>query len=162
MASPVSTQGGAGALGIITERDVPATMRDGIILRADVVRPDADGAFPGLLHRTPYGKFRRGNVDRFVRAGYVVVVQDSRGRYASDGDWIPFTVENTGDAEDGYDAVEWLATQPYCNGRVGTMGSSYDGWMQWQLAKLRPPHLVAMCARTIPLELTAVDWPGGS
>jgi len=151
----------AGTLGIITEQNVPATMRDGVILRADVLRPETDGAFPGLLVRTPYGKFRQENFDRFVRAGYVVVVQDSRGRYASDGDFVPFTVEETGDAEDGYDSVEWLAAQPYCNGRVGTMGSSYNGWMQWQLAKLRPPHLFAMCARTIPLELTEVDWPGG-
>jgi len=151
----------AGALGIVTETDIPATMRDGVILRADISRPDADGPFPGLLLRTPYGKHLQENFDRFVRAGYVVMVQDSRGRYASDGDWVPFTEEGTGDAEDGYDSVEWLAAQPYCNGRIGTMGSSYNGWMQWQLAKLRPPHLVAMSARTIPLELTAVDWPGG-
>ena len=151
----------AGALGIIADQDVGATMRDGVILRADVFRPEAEGAFPGLLVRTPYGKFRQEKFDRFVRAGYVVVVQDSRGRYASDGTFVPFSVEDTGDAGDGYDSVEWLAAQPYCNGRVGTMGSSYNGWMQWQLAKLRPPHLVAMCARTIPLELTGVDWPGG-
>ena len=151
----------AGALGIITERDVPATMRDGVTLRADIFRPDGDGVFPGLLLRTPYGKHRKGRFDRFIRAGYAVMVQDSRGRYTSGGDWIPFTEVNTGDAEDGYDTVEWLATQPWCNSRVGTFGASYDGWMQWQAAKLKPPHLVAMCARTIPLELTEVDWPGG-
>jgi putative CocE/NonD family hydrolase len=161
MADSHEPSGDTGSLGIITELDVPATMRDGVTLRADVVRPEADGAFPGLLVRTPYGKFRQEKFNRFVRAGYVVVVQDSRGRYASDGDFVPFTVENTGDAEDGYDSVEWLAAQPYCNGRIGTMGYSYNGWMQWQLARLRPPHLLAMCACTIPLELTAVDWPGG-
>ena len=148
-----------GALGVLMEEDVPVSMRDGVVLRANVFRPDAPGRFPGLLTRTPYGK-GTGGMARYVRAGYVVVTQDSRGRYASDGDYVPFTVEDTGDAEDGYDSVEWLAGQPYCNGRVGTLGSSYNAWMQWMLAKLRPPHLVAMCAYSIPLELTEVDWPG--
>ncbi len=148
-----------GQLGIIVEKDVDVPMRDGVLLRANIFRPEGDGQYPGLLLRTPYGK-AEGGMERYVRAGYAVVTQDSRGRYASEGEYVPFTEEQTGDAEDGYDAVEWLAAQPYCNGRVGTFGSSYNGWMQWQLAKLRPPHLVAMCAYTIPLELTEVDWPG--
>jgi uncharacterized protein len=144
---------------IITEIDVDVLVRDGTRLRANVFRPDDDGEYPALLTRTPYGKAASG-FDRFVRSGYVVVTQDSRGRYASEGDYIPFTVEHTGDAEDGYDSVEWVAKQSWCNGRVGTMGASYNAWMQWQLAKLRPPHLEAMCAYTIPLELTEVDYPG--
>ena len=151
--------GERGALGIIVEKDVPVPMRDGVVLRANVFRPDGTGEFPGLLTRTPYGK-ATGGLDRYVRAGYVVVTQDSRGRYGSDGEYVPFTVEDTGDGEDGYDSVEWLAQQPYCNGSVGTMGASYNAWMQWMLAKLRPPHLRAMCAYSIPLELTEVDWPG--
>ena len=150
----------SGALGVVLEEDVEVPMRDGVILRANVFRPDAAGEFPGLLVRTPYGKAKGGH-GRYVRAGYVVVTQDARGRYASDGEYVPFTVEHTGDAEDGYDTVEWLARQPYCNGRIGTMGGSYNAWMQWELARLRPPHLVAMCAYTIPLELTEVDWWGG-
>jgi len=149
-----------GALGIVAEGDVEMRMRDGVILRANVFRPEAEGRFPGLLIRTPYGK-AQGGFERYVRGGYVVIAQDSRGRYASDGEYVPFTVENTGDAEDGHDSVEWLAAQPYCNGRVGTMGGSYNAWMQWELARLRPPHLIAMVAYTIPLELTEVDWPGG-
>ena len=149
-----------GSLGIIVENEVPVVMRDGITLRANVFRPDAPGQFPGLLLRTPYGK-PEGGYDRYVRAGYAVVTQDSRGRYTSDGDYVIFTEEHTGDAEDGYDSVEWLAEQPYCNGKVGTIGASYNAWMQWMLAKLRPPHLVAMCAYSIPLELTEVDWWGG-
>jgi len=149
----------SGVLGVIVEENVPVPMRDGVVLRANVFRPDGPGRFPGLLTRTPYGK-AAGGMARYVRAGYVVVTQDSRGRYASDGDYVPFTVEHTGDAEDGYDSVEWLAGQPYCNGKVGTLGASYNAWMQWMLAKLRPPHLVAMCAYSIPLELTEVDWPG--
>jgi uncharacterized protein len=149
----------AGALGIITEQDVAVPMRDGVTLRANIFRPDAPGRFPGLLLRTPYGK-PGGGYERHVRAGYVVAAQDTRGRYTSGGDYVPFTVEHTGEAEDGYDSVEWLAQQPYVNGTVGTMGASYNAWMQWELAKLRPPHLRAMCAYSIPLELTEVDWPG--
>ena len=149
----------AGVLGVITETNVPVPMRDGVILRANVFRPDGPGHYPALLERTPYGK-GEGGFERYVRAGYVVVTQDTRGRYASEGTYVPFTVEHTGDAEDGYDGVEWLARQLYCNGKVGTMGASYNAWMQWMLARLRPPHLVAMCARSIPRELTGVDWPG--
>ena len=145
--------------GLEVERNVEIPMRDATILRANVFRPAVQGRFPALLERTPYGK-AQGGMERYVEAGYVVVAQDSRGRYDSDGDYVPFTVEHTGDAEDGYDTVEWLAQQPYCNGKVGTMGASYNGWMQWELARLRPPHLVAMSAQTIPLELTEVDWPG--
>ncbi len=139
----------AGYLGIITENDVDVPMRDGVVLRANVFRPDGPGSYPGLFLRTPYGK-PQGGYDRFVRAGYVVVTQDARGRYASDGDYVLFSVPDTGDAEDGYDSVEWLAQQPYCNGRVGTFGASYNAWMQWQLAKLRPPHLQAMCSDVKP------------
>ena len=141
---------GEGQLGIVVEKNVDVPMRDGVLLRANVFRPAGDGRYPGLLLRTPYGK-PEGGMERYVRAGYAVVTQDSRGRYASEGEHVPFTEEETGDAEDGYDAVEWLAAQPYCNGRVGTFGASYNAWMQWQLAKLRPPHLVAMCVYTIPL-----------
>jgi len=148
-----------GALGIIIDRDVAVPMRDGVTLRANVFRPDAPGCFPALVHRTPYGKGQEGFED-FVRAGYAVVTQDARGRYASDGEFNVFSVENTGDAEDGYDTVEWAAGQPWCNGKVGTFGASYDAWMQYELARLRPPHLMAMSAVSIPTEMTDVDWPG--
>ena len=100
-----------GTLGLIVEKDVPVTMRDGVTLSANVFRPDSCGSYPGLLLRTPYGKPTDG-FERYVRAGYAVVTQDSRGRYASDGKYIPFTESNTGDAEDGYDSVEWLAAHP--------------------------------------------------
>jgi putative CocE/NonD family hydrolase len=147
-------------LGVATERDVEIPMRDGVVLRATLFRPDRPGRFPGLLLRTPY-EITEGDIEPFARSGYAVVAQHSRGRYASDGDFVPFTVPDNGEAEDGYDSVEWLARQPWCNGRVGTFGISYNAWMQWQLAKLRPPHLQAMCAYSIPLENTEVDYPGG-
>ncbi len=151
-------EGEIGALGIIEEHDVPVPVRDGVVLRANIFRPDAPGTFPGLLLRTPYGK-PKGGFERFVRSGYVVVTQDARGRYASEGEYLPYTVD-TLDGQDGYDSVEWLAQQPFCNGKVGTFGASYNAWMQWSLARLRPPHLVAMCAYSIPLENTEVDYWG--
>lgn len=145
---------------IVVEKDVPVPMSDGVVLRANVFRPAGTGRYPGLLMRTPYGK-PNGGFQRVVRSGYAVVTQDSRGRYASEGTYIPYTVEGgTPDAQDGYESVEWLARQPYCNGKVGTFGGSYNAWMQWMLAGLRPPHLVAMCAWSIPLENTEVDWWG--
>lgn len=148
------------SLGVHFEENVPVPMRDGTILRANIFRPEAKGRYPALLTRTPYGK-AAGGQERFVLAGYVVVAQDTRGRYASDGEWIPLWEPDTGEAEDGYDTVEWVAAQPWCNGRVGTMGASYCAWTQWMLARLRPPHLVAMSARSIPPEWTGVDWWGG-
>ena len=119
------------------------TTRDGVILRADVYRPDAPGRRPVLLSRLPYDKSQRrrpGDVDIFVEHGYVVIFQDTRGRFASDGDdYYPLIHEG----EDGYDAVEWAATLPYSDGNVGTMGQSYLGATQYLLAPTRPPHLKA-------------------
>ena len=82
---------------------------------------------------------------------------------ASDGEYTMFIEPEAGtiEGEDGYDTVEWIAEQPWCNGRVGTMGASYDGWQQWQTAAQRPPHLVCMCACSIPPEMQEVDWPFG-
>jgi putative CocE/NonD family hydrolase len=153
-----------GTLGIVTEADTPIPTRDGTTLRAHIYRPAAQGRFPVLLVRTPYGKGDAAEpgqmVYRFVRAGYVVVSQDTRGRYTSDGEFQLFSETNTGDAEDGYDSIEWLSAQPWSDGKVGTFGPSYNAWMQWEAARLRPPHLVAMVAYTIPLELTEVDYTG--
>jgi putative CocE/NonD family hydrolase len=125
------------------DRDVPMKTRDGVTLRADVYRPDGPGRFPTLLSRLPYdktGRRRPGDIDVFVEHGYVVIFQDTRGRFASDGDdYYPLVWEG----QDGHDAVEWAATLPYSDGRIGTMGQSYLGATQYLLAPTRPPHLVA-------------------
>ena len=154
-----SSRMSVGHLGIIAELNVRVPMRDGVTLSTNVFRPDAPGRFPALLLRTPYGKGDARH-ERFVRAGYVVATQDSRGRYDSEGTYTLFTEEDTKDDEDGYDAVEWLAAQPWCDGNVGTFGQSYCAWMQWKLARLRPPHLKAMCAVSIPTSLPEVDFTG--
>ena len=130
---------------VITERDVPVPMRDGVVLRANVFRPEQAGSYPVLVLRTPYGK-PAGGMDRYVRAGYIVVTQDARGRFASDGEWESFVRFETHDAEDGFDTVEWAAKLPNANGSVGTFGASYNAFLQWRLAALRPPSLKAMAA----------------
>ena len=128
---------------VLTEKNVPMTTRDGVVLRADIYRPDATGRFPVLLSRLPYDKNLRprpGDIDCFVERGYVVIFQDTRGRFASEGEeFYPLIWE----AQDGYDAVEWAAALPWSAGNVGTMGQSYLGATQYLLAPTRPPHLKA-------------------
>ena len=126
---------------VTVERDVEAKMRDGVVLRADVYRPKADGRFPVLLARTPYDKHgQAANGLNYAKHGYVVVLQDVRGRYASDGDWYPFRYES----QDGYDSVEWAAALPYANGKVGMFGGSYVGATQLLAAIATPPHLAGI------------------
>lgn len=129
---------------VIVDHGVPAKMRDGITLRADIYRPDSQGKFPVLLQRTPYSKTNGWDGGFFSKAaaqGYVVVVQDVRGRFTSEGDWYPFIHES----EDGYDAVEWAAALPYSDGRVGMFGGSYVGATQMLAATAQPPHLSGIC-----------------
>jgi len=126
----------------VVERGVAVTMRDGTILRADIYRPNAPGKYPILLTRTPYDK---NNDLKFsllgVARGYVVINQDVRGRYTSDGEWYPFLHET----EDGYDTIEWAAALPYSDGRVGMYGGSYVGATQMLAAIAHPPHLAGIC-----------------
>ncbi len=140
-----------GQLGVKIEQNVPVPMRDGVILRADVHRPDRGGPYPVLVQRTPYGK--GGNFDRYVKAGYIVVSQDVRGRYESEGKYESFYRFKTHDAEDGYETVEWAAKLPNSTGKVGTFGTSASAFLQWRLAPLHPPSLVAMSACSIPAQI---------
>lgn len=127
---------------VIVERNVPAKMRDGVTLRADIYRPKADGKFPVLLVRTPYDKTgMSGFAMRAAASGYVVVAQDVRGRFASEGDWYPFKHESL----DGYDTVEWAAALAYADGKVGMFGGSYVGATQYLAAIAHPPHLAGIC-----------------
>src|SRR6202051_2423343 len=127
-----------------TENNVAVPMRDGIELRADVLRPAVGEKFPVLVYRTPYGKDAAQReymtFKRAVEQGYAVVIVDVRGRYHSAGEFRPY--ENEG--RDGYDTIEWAASQPWSNGKVGTFGLSYPGAVQWLAAVENPPHLLAM------------------
>jgi len=147
---------GLGAVEV--ELNVPVPMRDGTVLRANVFRPDGPGPHPVLVMRTPYGKEGKGEAQ--ARAGYITVVQDARGRYESEGRYESFYRAETHDAKDGYDTVEWAAKLPGSNGRVGTFGASYNAFLQWRLAPLRPPSLVAMAASSVPPRLTQLEGPG--
>ncbi|MGH2584545.1 MAG: CocE/NonD family hydrolase, partial [Dehalococcoidia bacterium] len=146
---------------VAVQRDVMVPMRDGARLACDVYRPARDGRpleepFPVILERTPYGKGEVSRSERtaqdprprsraevaadFVRHGYVVVYQDCRGRYGSEGAFVKYL----SDADDGYDTVTWLTQQPWCNDTVCTMGLSYAAHTQAALACLNPPGLAAM------------------
>jgi len=136
-------------------------MRDGVLLRGTIFRPDNSAQYPALLVRSPYGPSLEG-YERQARAGYVVYAQDIRGRYTSDGEFRMFSRDDHGEDLDGYDTVEWLAEQSWCNGQVGHFGSSYLGSTTWMTARAKPPHLVAINAETIPPELADIDYTWGS
>ena len=126
------------------EYDVATKMRDGVTLRADVYRPRTDEKLPVLLMRTPYDKSRTWVTPFAHKAaarGYIVIIQDVRGRYESEGEWYPFKHES----QDGYDTIEWAGKLPYANGKVGMFGGSYVGATQMLAALEKPPHLAAIC-----------------
>jgi putative CocE/NonD family hydrolase len=128
--------------GVTVERAVPAKMRDGTVLRADIYRPSRSGQFPVLLQRTPYNK--DGGTTFGIEAakrGYIAVIQDVRGRFSSEGAWYPFKYES----QDGFDTVEWAAALPGSNGKVGMFGGSYVGATQMLTAIVHPPHLAGIC-----------------
>jgi uncharacterized protein len=127
--------------------DVPARMRDGVILRADVYRPEGEGPWPTLLVRTPYGKGVLSEMQwngvspvEASRRGFMVVIQDTRGRFASEGEWEPLRFE----AQDGADTVAWAARLSGSSGRVGMFGGSYCGSTQWLAAIEAPAALAAI------------------
>ena len=129
---------------VVVDTNVAVPMRDGVILRADIWRPEGSARFPTLVYRTPYGKHQATaaftTARKAVARGYAVVLQDVRGRYASDGEFLPYQQEG----RDGFDTIEWAAAQPWSNGDVGTFGLSYPGAVQWLAAIESPPHLKAM------------------
>ncbi len=133
---------------VVVDRDVMVPMRDGVRLATDVTRPAGEGRHPVLLMRLPYGKTLMDRVfldpTATARRGYVVVAQDSRGRFGSEGEWVPFHSE----IDDGHDAVEWCAGQQWSDGRVGLCSGSYIGATQWLAAMAQPPHLVTMAPAT--------------
>ncbi len=141
-----------GEYAVVIERNVEAVMRDGTILRADIWRPDTEGKFPILIERTPYDKTgssesKYGAGEYYASRGYVTVIQDVRGRFASDGEYYPFRDDGDGEKQDGYDTVEWAAKQPWSNGKIGTIGGSYSGVTQYRMLSTQPPHLRAQFVR---------------
>jgi len=129
------------------EAGTKIAMRDSVKLSTDIYLPQTEGKAPVILIRTPYKK-EMGEIQGryYARRGYVVAIQDCRGRFGSEGVWEPFINE----PKDGYDTIEWLAAQPWSNGKVGMIGGSYVGWVQWWAASERPPHLVTIIPNVSP------------
>jgi putative CocE/NonD family hydrolase len=139
------------AFAVAIDTAAPMRARDGTTLLSLVVRPVGEGPFPVILDRTPYGRQRLLTQSRFFASrGYITVVQDVRGRYGSEGTFRYISGEDT----DGFDAVEWAAALPASNGKVGTLGGSYEGKVQWYAAVTHPPHLAAM----VPLASPPDPW----
>jgi uncharacterized protein len=140
---------------VIIQRDVSMKTRDGVALRADIYRPNSPDKFPVILMRTPYDKsvgWAVAPAPRIAARGYVLIIQDVRGRYRSEGEWYPFRHEQA----DGYDSVEWAASLPYSNGKVGMIGASYVGATQMLAAISTPPHLAGIAP-----EVTASNYHDG-
>lgn len=135
------------------ELDVRTPMRDGVDLSADIYLPNSHGPFPTVLVRTPYSNNSEAAIFRarlLASAGYAVVLQDTRGRWDSDGVYYPIRHE----AEDGFDTQEWVGRQAWCSGKIGTSGGSYLGTTQWTAAPLASEYLACMAPRVAP----AVQW----
>jgi len=128
---------------VTCERNVPVPLKDGVRLAADIYLPQGiPGPWPAILERTPYDKLRTDLVlsaKYFAGHGYAVILQDVRGRYASDGEWYPFGNE----APDGVETLAWVRAQRWCDGRVATMGLSYSSCTQTSIAAMNPPGLAA-------------------
>ncbi len=134
---------------VLVESNVMVAMRDGVKLAVDVYRPGREGRFPVAMLRTPYGTDREsipGTYRSLVAAGYVVLCWDCRGKFHSEGEWYPLRHE----AKDGFDCIEWAATQPWSNSNVGMFGGSYLGWVQMLTAGEGNPHLKALVPQVTP------------
>ena len=148
-------------LNIIRE-DVWVPMRDDIKLGAILYRPEKEGKYPGIVYRTPYG------VDDYdayaelplkaAKQGYAVLLVDVRGRLRSEGNFEAYRNEK----QDGYDVIEWMGTQTFCSGKVGTYGGSYPGIVQWQAMSQAPPHLASAAPEMTPIGSHHFFYYGGA
>ena len=140
-------------------RRIKIRMRDGVKLVTTVILPKADGRYPTILLRTPYFRLFRATREHwsqgvfFAQQGYASVLQDTRGRYDSEGEFYPYTSE----AQDGYDTLEWVGHQPWCNGKVGMIGASYEAGTQFLAAPEGSQYLKSM----IPMFMTGDPWLRG-
>lgn len=136
--------------GVKVDKGVKIRLRDGVSLVADVIRPDAEGKFPAILVRTPYGRAAAGaEGDWWAKRGYVYVVQDVRGRFDSEGEFEPMMREK----KDGYDTLDWLAKQPWSDGKAGMIGGSYLGFVQWAAAVTKHPALKCIVPQVSPPDM---------
>ena len=132
-------------------------MRDGVKLKTYICLPKGDAPFPALLARTSYGASSSGTY--YASRGYAVLMQDCRGRFGSEGKWDPYT----NDPKDGYDAIDWIVSQPWSNGKVGTYGASYLGYTQIAAGFKKHPNHLAMAPRAAPYPpIPSLEHTGGA
>lgn len=147
---------------VVIKKKVQTVMRDGTKLSADLYLPGTKGPFPTIVERVPIFKERDITsymFDFLVKKGFAIISQDSASRWHKEGVIRPFFSTDWTDAEDGYDTIEWVAMQPWCNGKVGSFGYSYSSWTAWVLATQKPPHLAALfCGGMVP---KSTDWQMG-
>ncbi|MBX7207235.1 MAG: CocE/NonD family hydrolase [Verrucomicrobiaceae bacterium] len=131
----------ASAFAEVKTETITIAMRDGVKLTADLYRDEAINKAPVILTRTPYDRTKqKGTGEKWAKAGYIFIAQDCRGKFGSAGDFAPYNNEG----QDGFDTIEWITRQPWCSDRVGMMGGSYVGAVQWQAAVEHPPGLAAI------------------
>lgn len=142
--------------------EVFVPMRDGVKLGAILYRPAREGKFPGIVYRTPYGVDDYDAYAEFplkaARQGYAVLLVDVRGRLRSEGNFEAYRTEK----QDGYDVIEWMGTQPFCSGKIGTYGGSYPGIVQWLAMSQVPPHLAAAAPEMTPIGSHHFMYYGGA
>jgi putative CocE/NonD family hydrolase len=147
---------------VVVERRVEIPLRDGVTLRATLFRPDAPGRFPAIVYRTPYGQENYAREPLFpvkaARRGYLVFLVDVRGRYTSDGAFEAYRNEKA----DGFDVVEWAAAHPRCDGKVGSYGGSYPGYVQWLALSQSPPHYATAVPSMTPTSSHHFFYQGGA
>lgn len=148
---------------IIIKKNVAVPMRDGVRLRANVYRPKAEGKFPVILTRLPYGKDEyycwMPAIGKFwAKKGYVFIAQDVRGKFCSEGEFEPLKNE----VDDGYDTLEWIAGQPWCDGNIGMEGESYFGYTSWAGAVSGNPNLKCISPMNTAMDFYAVTFQNGA
>ena len=146
----------------IRKQEVRIPMRDGVQLGATLYRPEQEGRFPAIVFRTPYGKDQNSAAAEFAlksaKQSYLAFLVDVRGRYSSDGSFEAYRNEK----RDGYDTIEWIARFPQCNGKVGTYGRSYPGYVQWLALSQAPPSLQTAVPEMTPIHSHHFFYVGGA
>jgi len=145
------------------DKYVPISMRDEVNLYADIYKPPVDGQYPVILIRLPYGireyyTYMPAYGNYWAKKGYVFIAQDVRGKWRSEGEFEPMINES----QDGYDTLDWIANQPWCDGNIGMMGESYFSYTQWAAAITNHPNLKCFAPMNMNMDMFSLAFPGGA
>jgi putative CocE/NonD family hydrolase len=145
------------------DKYVPIPMRDGVNLYADIYKPPAEGRYPVILIRLPYGirefyTYMPAYGRYWAKKGYIFIAQDVRGKWRSEGEFEPMVNES----QDGYDTIDWIADQSWCDGNIGMMGESYYSYTQWAAAITNHPNLKCFAPMNMNVDIHSLAFPGGA